>query len=132
MKALITNIHHYIIMLIDRGDEPLYYYLRFRVAVMSIIFLFGYNYMTFREMQYWVQEANFWRNVNTKILERHNGYLRQIQECRDNNQMLTDIITSGYHAGIIRFYCDDFRKWQDRQLRNANTTEKSLTGKENN
>jgi hypothetical protein len=131
MKALITNIHHYIIMLFDRGDEPLYYYLRFRMAVLSMIVLTAFGYQSFRETNKWVSEANFWRNVNTNILKRHNGYLRQIQECRDNNQMLTDIITSGYHSGIIRFYCDDFRKWQDRQLRNANTTDKSLTEKEN-
>jgi hypothetical protein len=130
MKALITNIRTYIIMLIDRGDEPLYFYLRFRMAVLSIIVLTAFGYQSFRETNKWVQEANFWRNVNTNILKRHNGYLRQIQECRDNNEMLTDIITSGYHPGIIRFYCDDFRKWQNQQLRNANT-EKSLTEKEN-
>jgi hypothetical protein len=45
--------------------------------------------------------------------------------------MLADLMTSSGQIGIMKYYCDDFRKWQDRQLRNANT-KKSLTGKENN
>jgi hypothetical protein len=125
MKALITNIHHYIIMLTDRGDEPLYYYLRFRVAIFVMAFLIILNFATFHQMQKWNREAKANLSYNIKLLRANNRLMIE-------NDMLADLMTSSGQIGIMKYYCDDFRRWQDRQLRNANTTEKSLTGKENN
>jgi hypothetical protein len=124
MKALLTNLHHYIIMLIDRGDEPLYYYLRFRVAVFVMAFLIILNFATFHQMQKWNREAKANLSYNIKLLRANNRLNRE-------NDMLADLMTSSGQIGIMKYYCDDFRRWQDRQLRNANT-EKSLTEKENN
>jgi hypothetical protein len=125
MKALITNIRTYIIMLIDRGDEPLYYYLRFRVAIFVMAFLIILNFATFHQMQKWNREAKANRSYNIKLLRANNRLNRE-------NDMLADLMTSSGQMGMIRYYCDDFRRWQDQQLRNAGTSEKSLTEKENN
>jgi hypothetical protein len=124
MKALITNIHHYIIMLTDRGDEPLYYYLRFRVAIFVMAFLIILNFATFHQMQKWNREAKANLSYNIKLLRANNRLMIE-------NDMLADLMTSSGQIGIMKYYCDDFRRWQDQQLRNANTTEKSLTEKEN-
>jgi hypothetical protein len=123
MKALLTNIRTYIIMLIDRGDEPLYYYLRFRVAIFVMAFLIILNFATYHQMQKWNREAKANLSYNIKLLRANNRLNRE-------NDMLSDLMTSSGQMGIIRFYCDDFRKWQDQQLRNAGT-DKSLTKKEN-
>jgi hypothetical protein len=125
MKALITNLHHYIIALTDRGDEPLYFYLRFRVAIFVMAFLIILNFATFHQMQKWNREAKANLSYNIKLLRANNRLMIE-------NDMLADLMTSSGQIGIMKYYCDDFRRWQDRQLRNANTTEKSLTGKENN
>lgn len=114
MKALLTNIHHYIIMLTDRGDEPLYYYLRFRVAIFVMIFLFILNCATFYEMRRWNIEAKAHRSYNIKLLRANNRLTRE-------NDMLADLMTSSGQIGMIKYYCDDFRRWQNQQLRNAKT-----------
>jgi hypothetical protein len=125
MKALITNIRHYIIALIDRGDEPLYYYLRFRVAIFVMAFLIILNFATYHQMQKWNREAKANLSYNIKLLRANNRLNRE-------NDMLADLMTSSGQIGIMKYYCDDFRRWQNQQLRNAGTSDKSLTEKENN
>jgi len=124
MKALITNIRHYISMLstylTDRGGEPLYYYFRFRVAVAVMIFLFVLNALTFREMRKWNLEAKAHLSYNIKLLRANNRLTRE-------NDMLADVMLSNGQLGIIRFYCDELRKWQEQQLRNADMRDKSET-----
>lgn len=118
MKALITNIRHYISLitdyLTDIGDEPMYYYLRFRVAVAVIVFLLILNALTFREMRKWNYRADAHLEYNIELLQRN---IRLLKE----NDMLADVMLSNGQFGIIQFYCDELRKWQDQQLRNANT-----------
>jgi hypothetical protein len=123
MKALLTNLHHYIIALIDRGDEPLYYYLRFRVAIFVMAFLIILNFATFHQMQKWNREAKANLSYNIKLLRANNRLMIE-------NDMLADLMTSNGQIGIMKYYCDDFRRWQNQQLRNAGTSEKSLTEKE--
>jgi hypothetical protein len=117
MKALITNIRTYIIMLIDRGDEPLYYYLRFRVAIFVMAFLIILNFATFHQMQKWNREAKANLSYNIKLLRANNRLMIE-------NDMLADLMTSSGQIGILKYYCDDFRRWQDQQLRNAGTGKK--------
>jgi hypothetical protein len=124
MKALITNIHHYIIMLTDRGDEPLYFYLRFRVAIFVMAFLIILNFATYHQMQKWNREAKANLSYNIKLLRANNRLNRE-------NDMLADLMTSSGQIGIMKYYCDDFRRWQDQQLKNAGTSDKSLTEREN-
>jgi hypothetical protein len=128
MKALITNIRHYLFLvytyLTDRGDEPLYYFIRFRVALFMMAFLFILNCATFYEMRKWNIRAKANLSYNIELLRANKRLIAE-------NDMLADLMLSNGQIDIIRFYCDDFRKWQDRQLRNANTTGKSLTENEN-
>ena len=123
MKALITNIQHYISLvtayLTDREDEPLYYYLRFRVAVAVIVFLLILNVLTFREMRKWNYRADAHLEYNIELLQRN---IRLLKE----NDMLADVMLSNGQFGIIQFYCDELKKWQEQQLRNADMRDKSV------
>ena len=129
MKALITNIQHYISLvtayLTDREDEPLYYYLRFRVAVAVIVFLLILNVLTFREMRNWNYRADAHLEYNIELLQRN---IRLLKE----NDMLADVMVSSGQMGIVRFYCDELKKWQEQQLRNADMRDKPVTEKEDN
>jgi len=114
MKALITNIRIYLHMLTDRGSEPLYYYLRFRIALMCLVLLFIMNFATFYQMRKLNAVAVANMNYNILLLRANIRLTRE-------NDMLADLMTSSGQTGIIRYYCDDFRKWQNRQLKNAKT-----------
>jgi len=114
MKAVLTKLRTYIIMLTDKGDEPLYYYLRFRVAVFVMAFLIILNFATFHQMKKWNREARANLSYNIKLLRANNRLNRE-------NDMLADLMTSSGQMGIMKYYCDDFRRWQNQQLRNANT-----------
>jgi hypothetical protein len=118
MKALITNVRTYIVMVItyltDRGDEPLYYYMRFRIAIICLVLLFILNCATFYQMR--KMKAVAVANMNYNIL-----LLRANIRLTRENDMLADLMTSSGQIGIMKYYCDDFRKWQNRQLRNAKT-----------
>ena len=124
MKALITNIQHYISLvtayLTDREDEPLYYYLRFRVAVAVIVFLLILNALTFREMRKWNYRADAHLSYNIELLQRNVRLLKE-------NDMLADVMVSSGQMGIVRFYCDELKKWQEQQLRNADMRDKPAT-----
>jgi hypothetical protein len=118
MKALITNIRTYIVMVItyltDRGDEPLYYFIRFRIAIICLVLLFILNCATFYQMR--KMNAVAVANMNYNIL-----LLRANIRLTRENDMLADLMTSSGQIGIMKYYCDDFRRWQNRQLRNAKT-----------
>jgi hypothetical protein len=118
MKALITNIRTYIVMVItyltDRGDEPLYYFIRFRIAIICLVLLFILNCATFYQMR--KMNAVAVANMNYNIL-----LLRANIRLTRENDMLADLMTSSGQIGIMKYYCDDFRKWQNKQLRNAKT-----------
>jgi hypothetical protein len=118
MKALITNIRTYVALvatqLTDRGGEPLYYYMRFRIALLCLVLLFILNCTTFYQMRKLNAVAVANMNYNVLLLRANIRLTRE-------NDMLADLMTSSGQTGIIRYYCDDFRKWQDRQLRNAKT-----------
>ena len=116
MKALLKNIRIYISLLVtyltDRGDEPLYYFIRFRIAILCLVLLFIMNLVTFYHMRKFNAVAVANMNYNTFLLRSN---IRLTQE----NDMLADLMTSSGQIGIMKYYCDDFRKWQNRQLRNA-------------
>jgi hypothetical protein len=118
MKALITNVRTYIVMvatyLTDRGDEPLYYFIRFRIAIICLVLLFILNFATFYQMR--KMKAVAVANMNYNIL-----LLRANIRLTRENDMLADLMTSSGQIGIMKYYCDDFRKWQNRQLKNAKT-----------
>jgi hypothetical protein len=118
MKSLITNIRTYISLvatqLTDKGGEPLYYYLRFRIALMCLVLLFIMNFATFYQMR--KMKAVAVANMKYNIL-----LLRANIRLTHENDMLADLMTSSGQIGIMKYYCDDFRRWQDRQLRNAKT-----------
>jgi hypothetical protein len=118
MKALITNVRTYIVMVItyltDRGDEPLYYFIRFRIAIICLVLLFILNCATFYQMR--KMNAVAVANMNYNIL-----LLRANIRLTRENDMLADLMTSSGQIGIMKYYCDDFRKWQNRQLKNAKT-----------
>jgi hypothetical protein len=122
MKALITNIRTYAFLvatyLTDRGDEPLYYFIRFRIAIICLVLLFILNFATFYQMR--KMNAVAVANMNYNIL-----LLRANIRLTRENDMLADLMTSSGQIGIMKYYCDDFRKWQNRQLKNAGTSEKS-------
>jgi len=114
MKALITNVRTYLHMLFDRGSEPLYYYLRFRIALLCLVLLFIMNCTTFYQMRKLNAVAVANMNYNILLLRANIRLTRE-------NDMLADLMTSSGQIGIMKYYCDDFRKWQNRQLRNAGT-----------
>ena len=118
MKALITNVRTYIVMvttyLTDRGDEPLYYFIRFRIAIICLVLLFILNCATFYQMRKINAVAVANMNYNILLLRANIRLTRE-------NDMLADLMTSSGQIGIMKYYCDDFRKWQNRQLKNAKT-----------
>lgn len=114
MKALINNIRTYLHMLFDRGGEPLYYFIRFRIALLCLVLLFILNCATFYQMRKLNAVAVANMNYNILLLRANIRLTRE-------NDMLADLMTSSGQIGIMKYYCDDFRKWQNRQLKNAKT-----------
>jgi hypothetical protein len=101
--------------------EPMYFYIRFRVALFCIGILAVINIMTFYEMNRWVNSARIQMSYGNHMGRMYLSTARDNVRLRRENNMLADIMLSNGQMGVVRFYCDDFRDWQDRQLKNANT-----------
>jgi hypothetical protein len=91
------------------GKEPLYYYLRFRVACLIIALFFGLLIMAYRDISKLSQQSKMYREL---YIEKTVEY----RYTRYDLDMLADILTSNGQLGIVRYYCDSFKKWDEQRL----------------
>jgi hypothetical protein len=90
--------------------EPTYYYFRFRIALFCVAFFFVISIAShFRTIEF--------RDKYEAQLSAHVKDLKALNQCNADLDMTIDLYTSNGNIAIMQFYCDRFKRYQDRRLR---------------
>lgn len=92
--------------------EPTYYYFRFRIALFCIAF------MSVIAIASHVRTIEFRDKYNYMLKDNVKLY-RQLRQCNTDLDMTIDLYTSNGNIGIMQFYCDRFKMYQEKRLINA-------------
>ena len=90
--------------------EPTYYYFRFRIALFCIAF------MSVIAIASHVRTIEF-RDKYEAQLSAHVKDLKALNQCNANLDMTIDLYTSNGNTAIMNFYCDRWKKYQEKRLR---------------